>query len=488
MSNLIPKNDAFEDFLSKCAIVRERPKGQCLLVSDSPKRMSDGTDSPKLYLTYPDGALQLESVLAKLSHAASRFGCADSRALSIVTLALIVETKPADLDAVEHANRCLEGTHSCRLMQSVVIPANPRPDYEVSFGTYAMRYFDPEKLLYWANRCKSAYPTDIRNLRGWLALERDVVELSIIDWQRPSLIRALMAKWHHEIAKDVLLDGYYSEVAQAYADQIKGRLKQDVLVLESGAMVWVDLESLLGNPFTKVISLFQWKAGSVTAGWALYSEQIGLYVNMTPPEVVSASREWLEAELGFKGLSDESAFHRVVRTYCRFLHTAQGHRIEGRRDEAFLHFAIALDLLLGSEGRSSDSVSRRAGTLTYQQVGVTLDEQTDSLKRLYGARSKLVHEGRSVRQEEVDSVEMVCTEVLWAVLQSSARAEIDCLEKWIQKIDYLNAALCAGVSLSEAEFRLVGVPERGHERKAPMRVRETSSFVVDEMRPRSLAR
>jgi len=478
MSTHIPANAAFEEFLSGCTTVREQPGGSYVPLSDRPKFLRDGSEAPQLYLAYPDGPLQLESVITKVSHAIVQSGCSASRSLALATLALITETRPAELGAVVHANRCLASTHTCRMMQSVVIPASPPSTYELRFSTYALRRFNPEKLLYWANRCKAAYPIDIRELRGWVALEREVAEVSLIDWQRKIPMQPLIAKWGANIAQDLLVDGYYSEVAQTYADQVKENLKRDVLVLESGAMLWLDLDSLLGNPFTKLITLLQWMTDSGPAGWALYSSQIGLHINLTPAETVKANREWLLSELGFSGLTDSNKLHRLVATYCRFLQTAHGHRIDGRRDESFLHFAIALDLLVGSEGRSSDSVSQRAAVLTHRQLGTSLDEETQCLKRLYGIRSKLVHEGRSVRAEDLYELEHVCTEVLWAVLATSAKTEIDSVEKWIQKIEYLNAALRAGVTLAESEFQMVGIPEPGHSRKPPVRVNENRSPVI----------
>src|SRR6266853_2326794 len=161
----IPANHSFEAFLSGCAVVREKPpQGFAALLSSS-RIPADGRPVPDLYFTYPEAELQFESLLKKVSEALAKIGCRDDRQVAIATLALIVETRQPGAPAVEHANVCLSTTRSARLMQSLVVPGRPRSGYEVRFGDYAIKAFNPEKFLYWAERCNSAYPIDLRELR-----------------------------------------------------------------------------------------------------------------------------------------------------------------------------------------------------------------------------------------------------------------------------------------------------------------------------------
>ena len=237
-------------------------------------------------------------------------------------------------------------------------------------------------------------------------------------------------------------------------------------------MLWIGIDTLLDALFLKTVSYFVWKTASGTVGWATFSDKSGLHVNFPPQEGVQSCREWLSTELGFTGLSDSNPLDRGIRTYCRFLQRAHGHRFDGRPDEAFLHFAIALDLLLGSEGRSSDSVAQRVALIVYRQTRATLEEAMQRLKRLYAVRSKYVHEGRSVSPTDLRDIETACTEVLWALLSVSSHAKITDVEEWIRRIDYLFSGVRAGMTLPEFDFQLAGIPPVGHARQPPLRVED----------------
>jgi hypothetical protein len=486
MAIYFPANQQFESFLSNCAVVREKPTQRFVPLSKSGDNIGGMQQAPVLYFTYPDSDLQFESVLKKVSNALENSGCPQSRGVAVATLALIVETRQSTTPAVEHANDCMSLTHPARLMQSLIFPGRPRSNYEIRFGNYAIRPFNPEKLLYWAKRGKSAYPIDLRELGGWAALEREPLDMHLIDWTSDDLAGPLLAKWGHRLASDCLLDQYYSEIAFALAQQIKTRLKSEALVLESAAMVWLGIESLLNTLFLKIISYFVMSNASGTTGWATYSEQSGLHVNFSSPEDVAACRDWMVKELGFTDLSETSPLDKGVQTYCRFLQRAHGHRLEGRHDESFLHFAIALDLLLGSEGRSQDSVAQRAALLTHRQLDLTLDKQTQEIKHLYAVRSKYVHEGQSVAPKDLGAVEHACTEILWALLSISSKKTFCDLDEWIRKIDFLHAAVRANMAFSELDFQSIGVPPLGHARQPPLRVLEDAHDQDDEGKPRRL--
>ena len=169
----IPRHQTFESFLSQCSVVRDKPTERFVVLSNRPGVGITGERNLELYLKYPDAEIQLESVLKKISESLATAGAPYGREIAIAALALIVETRNPGTSAVDHANRCLSDTRSARLMQSVVLPGRPRTSYSVNLGAYTIKAFNPDKLLYWAQRCKSAYPIDLRELKGWAALERE---------------------------------------------------------------------------------------------------------------------------------------------------------------------------------------------------------------------------------------------------------------------------------------------------------------------------
>jgi len=156
----------------------------------------------------------------------------------------------------------------------------------------------------------------------------------------------------------------------------------------------------------------------------------------------------------------------TVANYCRFLRRARRHIETGHRDEAFLHFVIALDLLFGLDGNSAESVSRRSAMVVYRALGNSLFEQHALIKRLYDARSKYVHEGTPPSAAQLNAIAGVCREVLWALLRTqqesmkgTTRAARS--EEWLRHLDYLFAAIEAGKPPSESEFSEAGIAMAG---------------------------
>jgi hypothetical protein len=240
-------------------------------------------------------------------------------------------------------------------------------------------------------------------------------------------------------------------------------------------MVRIDIDSLLSTMLLKIVSLFVWRQGDRVAGWATYSDQSMLRANLPDQGGIAGCRMWLRTELGFSELSDVRLIDGTIRTYCRFLQRAHGHRLGGRIDEAFIHFIFALDLLLGSEGRLSDSVAIRAATLVYRQLRREPAEQTQRLKRLYGLRSRYVHQGQGISASDLCEVEMICTEVLWALLYVSGQGGISDIDEWLRKLDFITASMNVGHVLPEDELCAVGIPREGHVRKSPLRVLESQA-------------
>ena len=135
-----------------------------------------------------------------------------------------------------------------------------------------------------------------------------------------------------------------------------------------------------------------------------------------------------------------------------------------------LQFVIALDLLLGLKGRSSESVANHAAVLVHRQLGHPLTVAVKSIKQLYDVRSQYVHAGTSVQEADLAAVEEIATEILWALLATSARDKYRNVNDWIKALGFIFSALAADRHVEECEFEGIGVPRAGHRRVPPNRV------------------
>jgi hypothetical protein len=160
----------------------------------------------------------------------------------------------------------------------------------------------------------------------------------------------------------------------------------------------------------------------------------------------------LNKEYNLSTLS-EISIHRVIKNYVSFVAKAKRYILDNHQDDAFLHFVIALDLVFGIEGQSTESVASRVAVLTYHKFNKTYVEQQRTLKDIYSKRSKYVHNGKSVNRESVKQVELICSEVLYCLLRlqkdEKNRANIE-LDKWLKDLDFIVAAFDSGrVSLPD---------------------------------------
>jgi hypothetical protein len=471
----IPDNDQFENFLRSISLHLERPDGDAIrLDAGAPGFL----EAPEFYLKYSESELKLASCLKQVARELRAAGCASDDRIALAALGVIAETRPNEARAVQHANRCLALTCDAELDQAVVFPNKPLRGYVLSLGCVSLRAFDPQRFSYWSQRGGSGYPINLQSLHGCVALERERLATRLIDWSRVPGAETTVRKWGPALSAASLLDPYYQSVFWHHYGELSELLQKRLLVLESGGLINLNADSLLrGGYFKTQIGLFTWTVPDGRRSWAVMSTGNVLHMNLLPSEVLEKCEEWLDRELRFAGFGSINPIDRAAESYCRFLQRAHHHRLAERADEAFLHFVIGLDLLLGLEGRSTNSVAQRAAVLLHREPGLPLEERTTPLKRLYDSRSKYVHAGQSVTQKELDEVEKVCTEVLWALLAVCAAGELHSVEEWLNKIDYVFAALKAAKPVRDADFEGIGLPIPGRTRVAPNRVVANSASI-----------
>jgi hypothetical protein len=408
-------------------------------------------------LEYPDTALSLKAVVSVICRELAQAGSPANLDVAVAVLGNLAATRPKSVTAVEHANRCLQHVHTADLQQYLVLPTPCRPDYEATFGELQVRPFDPERLLYWSRRGGSTYPTDVSQLAGKTTLLRERFSTCLVNWDALPLEsqQAVTAKFHGP--PEALRDAYYSAVFEHHMKEIPSLLRRDLLALEAGALVHFDVESLFNAPLARRLGLFHWLSAGAHRTWAVLSWVGALTINLTPPNLLTECRRWVKDIVGFAGLNPAKPLDKAVETFCTFLQRAHDHRLRGRGDEAALHFVIALDLVLGLEGRSAESVAERAAVVTHRPLGQSMQDQVRRVKQLYDSRSKYVHEGRPFSSGDIEEAERVATQVLWALLAVSGAGVLSSTSEWLKKVNYVAAALKDGRALPDAEFTALGV-------------------------------
>lgn len=453
----IHNNSLFDEFLGGVSVERAPRESPSVVLSDQPR---------PLYLAYPHLRLQLESVLAVLRKELAAAGCLDSRDIALATLALIAETRPNRLMPVVHANQRLSRTRRAKLHLAIVTARATRSPYHAKIGPYELQPFDPKVLQYWGERTRSSWPIDLARFQGHLAIHREPLDLTLLDWSDEESINCLRRRWSDKEITECVIDAYFQAVFALARSRIGEEISEHLLVLEAASMV-SDHSKLADEFLSTALGLF---VMDLRSGWALMRSQIQVNLNTTPASVYSDCREWLNNELGFSGFEDGRPLDGTASKFCSFLRRAQRHRLLGHGDEAFLHFIVALDLLFGQRASLADSVACRAATVTHRALGLQWADQRKRVQQLYDARSRYVHEGLSPAERDLRDAEGICLEVLWALLATCAQSEVRHAEEWLKGIDYVLAATQAERTVGGDELGRLGIALDKVTRSPPNRV------------------
>jgi hypothetical protein len=431
----LPEIPAFEDFLAGARVVPEEPaSGPRELVRRSPgSALRPGSE---VWLAYPSGALQLNSVLKKIGEGLTAVGAPSSRSIALAVLVLIVGTK-GTTGHVEHANQLLRKVRQAELSFNFVSPTPPpTADVRADYGAIKVEPFDPTRLEYWAKRGDARWPIAPRDVRGRAAFVSRVRGVTLINTARLPGAGRLIKNWPGDAI--TLLDPYFQSVTDALLDHLKSDTAQRLGLVEAAGIAAFDFSSMVN--WSWGIHLFTWPSSRESSAgcWAIFSLP-GLVLNTPPARIWQDARHWLLSEFGVDSLADrDRPIDVAAQTFAGLMQDARAHYGDGRVREAFLYFVIALDHLLGEDGRNTSTVADRTSVLTHRIRSKTFTDEAACVRRVYDARSRLVHSGSPVTIEDLREADALACGVLWAITRVAADAEFDTRDAWVERIDSLS--------------------------------------------------
>jgi len=393
-------------------------------------------------------------VLKKVGAGLATIDAPSSRSVALAVLALIVETKGAARH-VEHANRLLREVRQADLLVSFVSPTPPPiGDIRADYGAMKVEPFDPARLEYWAARGGARWPVAPKDLRGRVAFVGQLRGITLINTDRLPGAERLLKNWSGQVTS--LVDPYFQSVADALLDQLRTDTAQRLSLVEAAGIAAVDFSSVAN--WSWGIHLFTWpSSGASRAGcWAIFRSP-GLVMNAPPAETWEHARQWLLSEFGVDTFSGRNRpIDVAAQTFAGLMQDARAHQADGRVREAFLYFVIALDHLLGEDGRNVSTVVDRTSVVTHGIRSKTFDEEVTCVRRVYDARSRLVHDGSPATVEDLRDADALARGVLWAITRVVADGELETRDAWVERIDSL-AHLFRGDSGVVTNDRLAAV-------------------------------
>ena len=430
----LPELAAFEDFLASARVVAEQPaSGPCELV----QRSTESVLGPgvELWLAYPPGALQLDSVLKKVGEGLASVGAPSSRPIALAVLALVVGTK-GTARHVEHANRLLREVRQAELSLNFVSPTPPlTADMRTDYGTIKVEPFDPTRLEYWAERRGARWPIAPKDLRGRVAFVSRLHGITLINTDRLPGAERISKNWSQEPTS--LVDAYFQSVSNALVEQLRTETAQRLSLVEAAGIAAFDLSSVMS--WSWGMHLFTWASSRETSAgcWAIFG-QPGIVLNTPTSRTWQDACQWLLSEFGIDNLvGRDRPIDNAAQTFAGLMQDARAHHGDGRVREAFLYFVIALDHLLGEDGRNISTVVDRTSVVTHRIRSKTFADEVACVRRVYDARSRLVHSGSPVTAEDVREADALACGVLWAITRVVADGELETRDAWVERIDSL---------------------------------------------------
>lgn len=267
-------------------------------------------------------------------------------------------------------------------------------------------------------------------------------------------------------AATALVDAYFQSIADDSVEKLQGDIAQRLSLAEAAGIAGFDFSSVVN--WMLGVHLITWKSSgsSSAASWAIFRSP-GIEVNIPPAESWQHARGWLLGEFGLDNLSlRDRPIDVAAQTFASLLQDARAHLAAGRVREAFLYFVIALDHLLGEDGRNVSTVADRTSVLTHQMRSKAFVEEVACVRKVYDRRSRFVHSGTPVTMADVAEADAIARGVLWAITRVLTGDRFATRDEWIKHIDALAHLLQGDPSLI-TEDRLVAVGATSRFRAGP---------------------
>lgn len=406
------------------------------------------------------GNLTLTALVERLTKELGQRGHPSSEGLAGIILAIGVHL-PQSGSAVQAFNGLLDLIVPVDCTRYLIAPF-PSPPSSVPFkvGRFRVGLLDLERLRYWCTKVGCdyfrRYPGAFANC---LAIEGDHVPVLALDMRQLKS----NAEARGLSVPPQLLDNYFNLLTDSMRASFEQEFvaTQEVFVAAGAPYIDVsDVRTILDSHF---IAIYDCKKGATKWG---YFCPLGIAARLDwgrVDEQIPRTIEMLKTRFGFEDFGNAEIF-TSIRTFSRFVTRAYVHEAHGRRDEAFLHRVVALDLLFGTDGENTRTVCSRTAAVFAVSGSQPFADTLKLVKALYDARSRYVHAGKSVSSQDMDDLKPVLKVVFETLMRLQGRPksqEDGFVARWCKDLDYVASALEAGRELPAADLAELGLGTSG---------------------------
>jgi len=418
---------------------------------------------PEYKLWYKDiGNLNLKSLISKISNELEARNHLYNEKIVLYFLCIFSLFPKRDEPPVITFNNILNSITSADLTQIYVLSLPPPDNFKFRFGSFSVGPIDMQKLEY---RCKRAgsdyYERYANNLKGKLAFQRDVISVKLVNWsilmnENTTYLRNNLKIFNQ--LEDMFATYFHLVSEQAFLGFWDTFMDEQHMTVSMGA-TYIDpllLQKLLRCTY---ISIFL-NLGKSKYGFVAPDMLAVLTLNLSDSDrVIPEAEKKLKDEYNFTKFND-SEIHQTIKTFSRFIYKAKGHFHANRTDESFLHYVIALDLVLGEKDSSNKSIMGRTAALVHKALSNSYDDQKLIIRKIYDQRSRYVHKGEQAEMRYIKDVEQICHQIMLCLLrvqQSKDNHYSGFVNKWLKDIDYISKGIEADKCISDNSMKDVGI-------------------------------
>jgi hypothetical protein len=415
-----------------------------------PKTHFDGNryvHTPAIEASCVPGKITFEAVLKTLGNEVRKVNHLANDAMLRLLLVVAAASRPADRSAVAHFNFLLDRICECDCSSFLIARIDDQRATRKRIGNFQIGEVDTEKIRY---RCKRVgcdfferYLDAFQNCYG---LERDPSKIRVIDFSAlptPRVARSTMEAMRNEYF-DLISLNMFTRFVQEFEE---GTLLANAL----GAPI-LDLRSLLGADGS-FVSIF-WKVGRDGFGHFRPIGARSLMVFQPPEDQIIQTQSALREQFLFSEF-DRSELHQVLKNFSRLVFRARQLREKGDEQEAFLGCIIALESIFGDRDVLTRSLVSRLAVVAAGPLEKTVGEVAKLISKIYGSRSKYVHSGIEVPENDLESVWPIVGAAMEALLRlqaNSANRHQISIEGWLRKLDHFYVSVLANEAVPVAKF------------------------------------
>lgn len=467
----LPENNQFDTFISSLTNRQEyaSEEHQRHSISTMAGRDESGRyfDESQLNIWYlPVGEFTWDSFVKRLSRELNERGCATNEAICFSVIDLFCYyARAMGLQNTTIFNAFLNYIAPVELNQIAILSKQfTQQSWNFEIGSFVVGEIDLSKIKSYSRRAGSDYYERYRNeIKERIAVQRKAISIKALD-----VYRIYGDTQSVDLSLDVVNNGKYYWSIWMYFEHIGifHRMQFFELLIREQDLMYA-LEEIRLHPdglhYAEMLFLSAFISFNrdKKTGWIT---PIGTSPKITIRTVDNFSQRianfnnWLSVQVGKPELNKNAIFYSLE-AFVRFVNKGHEFKEEGKHNEAFLHYVIALDLMFGERESLSSSIAKRVAVICYKTLDMSYVDALKRIKEIYNDRSKYVHEGKNVKENLLPSLIAVCQSIVRVLIKLSAMNYDDTIfpANWFKQLDLAAASLEAEADLGVDFYRGIGL-------------------------------